>query len=162
MDVFDEELLRFWKNAFDSDLRYIMIGGVAINLHGYQRTTEDIDIWIEDTKPNRETLRKVFINYGLGDVKTLIDMDFVAGWTYFHLDNGIRLDIMTSVKGLTKPFNYYRKLASVATIYDVDVPFLHINHLIDSKKSANRSKDQLDITELEKIKKIIEGDRKSD
>jgi hypothetical protein len=53
MDVFDEELFRFWKIAFEADLKYIMIGGVATNLHGYQRTTEDIDIWIEDSESNR-------------------------------------------------------------------------------------------------------------
>ncbi|WP_411274256.1 hypothetical protein [Daejeonella sp.] len=35
MDVFDEELFRFWKIAFEDDLKYIMIGGVATNLHGY-------------------------------------------------------------------------------------------------------------------------------
>jgi len=162
MDVFDEELLRFWKIAFDSDLQYIMIGGVATNLHGYQRTTEDIDMWVKDTKPNREILRQVFISYGLGDIEALINMEFIAGWTYFHLDNGIRLDIMTSVKGLKQPFDHYHKLASIATIYDVDVPFLHINHLIDSKKSANRPKDQSDIIELEKIKKLIEEDRQYD
>ena len=49
MDVFDNELLRFWKIANQFNLRYIMIGGVATNLHGYQRTTADIDIWLEDT-----------------------------------------------------------------------------------------------------------------
>ncbi len=159
MDVFDEELLRFWKIAFEADLNYIMIGGVATNLHGYQRTTEDIDMWIEDSKSNREILRKVFISYGLGDIENLINMEFIAGWTYFHLDNGIRLDIMTSVKGLNEPFEHYRELASIATIYDVSVPFLHINHLIDSKKSAKRPKDRLDVIELEKIKKIIEDER---
>jgi len=46
MDVFDEELLRFWKISSQCNLKHIMIGGVATNLHGYQRTTEDIDLWI--------------------------------------------------------------------------------------------------------------------
>jgi len=154
MDVFDEELLRFWKTAFESDLKYIMIGGVATNLHGYQRTTEDIDIWIEDTKLNREILGKVFREYGIGEIKTLLEMQFVPGWTYFHLNNGMRLDVMTSVKGLEKSFDYYLGLASKATIYDVDVPFLHLNHLIESKKAAQRPKDKLDLIELEKIRKI--------
>lgn len=155
MDVFDEELLRFWKIASEFELRYIMIGGVATNLHGYQRTTEDIDIWIEDTKPNRQILRSVFIEYGLGDIKTLAEMQFVPGWTYFHLDNGLRLDIMTSVKGLEEPFAEYFQYASVATIYETDIRFLHINHLIESKKAANRPKDQTDLIELEKIRKIL-------
>ncbi len=156
MDVFDEELLQFWRIAFKRRLKYIMIGGVATNLHGYQRTTADIDIWIEDAIDNRKFLRNVFIEYGLGDIPQLIDMKFIAGWTYFHLNNGIRLDIMTHVKGLDKPFDHYHRFASIATIFDIEVPFLHINHLLESKKSANRPKDQLDVIELEKIKRLTE------
>jgi hypothetical protein len=155
MDVFDEELLRFWKIASEFGLRYVMIGGVATNLHGYQRTTEDIDIWIEDSKVNREILRKVFKEYGLGDIQELAEMQFVPGWTYFHLNNGLRLDIMTSVKGLEQPFAEYLKYASIATIYDVDIPFLHLNHLIEAKKATNRPKDQSDLIELEKIRTIL-------
>lgn len=156
MDVFDEELIRFWKTANLFSLKYIMIGGVATNLHGFHRTTADIDIWIEDSKINREKLRQVFFEYGLGDFEAFKDLQFVPGWTYFYLNNGIRLDIMTSVKGLDKGFDLYLDVASVATIYEVDVPFLHLNDLLDSKKATNRPKDQIDLIELEKIKKILE------
>ena len=136
-----------------------MIGDVATNLHGYQRTTEDIDLWIEDTRANKEVLRKVFYEYGMGDFKTLPDMQFIPGWTYFHLDNGLRLDIMTSVKGLNNSnFDSLLESASIATIYGVDIPFLHLNALILTKKAANRPKDQLDLIELERIKKIIEAE----
>ena len=48
-----------------------MIGGFATNLHGYQRFTDDMDIWIEDTKGNRKKLRKAFAEYGLGDIELL-------------------------------------------------------------------------------------------
>lgn len=161
MDIFDEELLRFWKLANHFQLQYIMIGGVATNLHGYQRSTEDIDIWIEDSEANREKLRKVFSEYGLGDFASLKTLQFVAGWTYFHLDNGVRLDVMTDVKGLEdQAFEYYLQAASVANIYDTDVPFLHINHLISSKEAANRPKDMIDVGELYKIKNILEDDQK--
>ncbi len=91
-------------------------------------TTEDIDLWIEDTKANKEVLRNVFREYGMGDFKTLPDMQFIPGWTYFHLDNGLRLDIMTSVKGLENSnFDSLLKSASIATIYGVDIPFLNLN-----------------------------------
>ncbi|MDP2336323.1 MAG: nucleotidyltransferase [Bacteroidota bacterium] len=159
MDVFDEELLRFWKIADQFHLKYIMIGGVATNLHGYQRTTEDIDLWIEDSVSNKEVLRKVFREYGMGDFKTLKDTQFIPGWTYFHLDNGLRLDIMTSVKGLeNSDFDTFLQSASIATIYGIDIPFLHINHLISAKKAADRPKDRLDVIELEKIRIILDGE----
>lgn len=42
----------------------------------------------------------------------------------------------------------------MTNIGSVLVPFLHINHLIESKKAANRPKDQIDVIYLEKIKEI--------
>jgi hypothetical protein len=47
-------------------------------------------------------------------------------------------------------------MASLADLEGVEVPFLHINHLIENKKIVNRPKDQVDVIELEKIRKIRE------
>jgi hypothetical protein len=44
MDVFDEDLLHFWKLMDTEKVRYIMVGGVAVNLHGYLRTTAVVDV----------------------------------------------------------------------------------------------------------------------
>ncbi len=159
MDIFDEELLRFWEILADNKVNYLMIGGVAVNLHGYHRTTNDIDIWLEDTSLNRKNLRAAFKKYGMGDYQILETLEFISGWTTFRLDNHLEIDIMTSVKGLEKySFDDAYNLASIADILDVKVPFLHINQLIESKKAANRSKDQVDVIELEKIKKLREGE----
>jgi hypothetical protein len=47
-----------------------------------------------------------------------------------------------------------------AEIEGVIVPFLHINHLLATKKAVGRPKDLVDIEELEQIKKLKE-DRNS-
>ena len=155
MDIYDVTFLDFWKSANKFNLRFIMIGGVATNLHGYFRTTADIDLWIEDTLDNRKSLYHVFKDIGMGDLKSLLTIEFVPGWTDFYLKNGIRLDIMTSVKGLEEyTFDEAYQLASIADIMETRVPFLHINHLIQAKKAVNRPKDQIDISALEQIKKL--------
>jgi len=77
-----------------------MVGGIATNLHGYQRTTEDIDIWIEDTLENRKKIRKAFDDRDMGDFEPLERMQFIPGWTYFHLNNGIRIDLMDKMKSV--------------------------------------------------------------
>lgn len=83
-------------------------------------------------------------------------LQIVPGWTYFNLNSGTRLDLMISVKGLEKyTFNECYGLASFADILDVRIPFLHINHLIESKVAANRPKDQVDVIYLQKIKSIL-------
>ncbi|MBK0383823.1 hypothetical protein I5M32_12715 [Pedobacter sp. SD-b] len=59
MDIYDETFINFWRSPNKIGLKFIMIGGVATNFHGYYRTTSDIDIWIEDTFSNRENLYQV-------------------------------------------------------------------------------------------------------
>ena len=155
MDIFDVEILKFWRALRQNQVRFIMIGGFATNLHGYQRFTGDMDIWIEDTPDNRKNLRKAFFDYGLGDIELLERMSFIAGWTNFHLKNGLQLDIVTDMKGLEKfGFDECYSLAAIAEIDDVQIPFLHINHLILNKKEVGREKDLLDVIYLERIKKL--------
>lgn len=157
MDVFDEEILRFWKSLTDNNVRYIMVGGFATNINGYQRFTGDLDIWIDDTSDNRLSLRKAFNEFGLGDFEMIATMQFVPGWTDFRLPNGLQIDILTEMKGLEKySFEECLKVAVLADIEGIVVPFLHINQLIVNKKAVNRPKDQIDVSYLEKIKKITE------
>jgi predicted nucleotidyltransferase len=162
MDIFDEEILLFWKTLQDNGVKYIMIGGYAVNMHGYQRYTGDLDIWIEDTGENRTNLQKAFAAYGMGDFPMLDTLEFVPGWTNFTLNNGLVLDVMAGVKGLEDfGFDQCLEMATIADIDGVIIPFLHINHLIASKKAANRPKDQVDLIYLEKIKEIRENEGES-
>ena len=69
------------------------------------------------------------------------------------------LDIMTYIAGFDKnSFDTCYQMAVEAIIAEISVKFLHINHLLDSKRLTNRVKDVLDINELEKIKKLQQGD----
>lgn len=155
MDVFEEELLAFWHAMNEHEVRYIMVGGIAINLHGYQRSTEDIDVWLEDTTENRRKFRRAFSTYSGMDFPMLETMQIIPGWTHLNLNNGLRLDLMLGLKGLESySFEESLQLASRAEIITVIVPFLHLNQLIEAKKAANRPKDQLDVIYLEKIKEI--------
>lgn len=155
MDIFDEELLSFWRHLNEAKVKYIMVGGVATNLNGYNRSTDDVDVWIDDTLKNRKLFREGFRKYSGTDVFMMERMQIVPGWTPFNLNNGSQLDLMVSMKGLEGlTFDECLALASIADIDDVKIPFLHINHLIINKKAVNRPKDQLDVIYLEKILKL--------
>jgi len=134
-----------------------MVGGYATNLNGYQRYTGDMDLWIEDTVENRRNLRAAFKECEMGDFYMLETMQIIPGRTSFNLNNGLKLDLMLGVKGLESfTFDECLEQANIADIEGVRVPFLHINHLISSKKAANRPKDQIDVIYLEKIKKLLD------
>jgi hypothetical protein len=130
-----------------------MVGGFAVNLHGFNRFTGDVDVWIKDTKSNRVAFRKVLNELNYADLPQIETIDFVPGWTTFSLNQGLELDVMTYIKGFEQArFDECFSYASVAKIKDVEVPFLHINQLIEAKKATNRPKDKIDVQELEKIR----------
>lgn len=146
------QILNIWKHFQANDVKYITIGGFAVNVYGYNRNTGDLDILIEDSIQNRKNLRKAFIEIGIGDFEAIETMQFIPGWTDFTLDFGLRLDVMTSIKGLeNKPFDSLLSEATIVMIGDVPVNFIDYKSLIIAKKATNRLKDQLDLEELGKL-----------
>jgi hypothetical protein len=163
MDVLYEDLVKFWRGLNSNSVRYIMIGGFATRFHGFNRNTDDLDMWLDDTIENRKNLRKAFVDLRYGDFASLETMEFVPGWTSFNVGGGIELDILTKMEGLQGlTFGECLVMASIADLEGVKVPFLHITHLIENKKKVNRPIDQIDVIELEKIRKIREEEKTGD
>lgn len=53
---FEEILIAFNKQKVE----YMIAGGYAVILHGYGRTTEDLDIWVKPTSENKKKIIKAF------------------------------------------------------------------------------------------------------
>lgn len=158
MDIFDEGLLRFWEALNKHNVLYIMAGGFAVNMQGFSSATDDSDLWLKDTVENRQNFRKALSELGYGDYASIETMQFVPGWTQFYEARGLVLGIMTSMKGLEElSFEECYDLAKKADLNGLVVPFLHINHLIANKKAVNRPKNQIDVIELERIRKFLEN-----
>ena len=152
------QILNIWKSFQKHNVKYITIGGFAVNIYGYNRNTGDLDILIEDSIENRKNLRKAFVDIGIGDFESIETMQFIPGWTDFTLDFGLRLDVMTSIKGLEdKSFDYLLSDATILMIGDTPVNFIDYKNLIIAKKATNRLKDQLDIEELGKLNDNIDS-----
>lgn len=147
-----EQIFVIWKYFKEHKVRYITIGGFAVNIYGYSRNTGDLDILIDDTLDNRKNLRKAFIDIGIGDFEAIETMVFIPGWTDFSLNFGLRLDIMTAIKGLEdKSFQELYDEATIVLLGGVEVKFIDYDSLILAKKASNRPKDQLDVEELKKL-----------
>ena len=93
MDLFDRAFIEFWKYLNKNDVKYILVGGFAINFHGYQRFTGDLDLYIDDTLENRRRFRKAYADYGMGDFQSIETIQFIPGWVDFPLTNAVKLDI---------------------------------------------------------------------
>ena len=152
MDTFNEEFLRLIDFFQKFDVKYIVVGGFAVNYYGYKRTTGDCDIYLEDSIVNRQNLINSLDAMDYGRFDELLRVPIIAGYCEIMMDNGMYADLMTEMKGLDKSkFTDYYELATLDVIQDIPVRFLHYNHLIENKKATGRNKDLLDIEELEKI-----------
>ncbi len=150
----NSQVIEIWKYFSLNNVKYLTIGGFAVSIYGYGRSTGDIDIFIEDSIENRENLRVALKQSGIGDFENINTMQFIPDWMDITLNFNLRLDIMTSVKGLeNNSFEQLLKKAYIAEISDIPVYFLDYESLIIAKKASNRPKDILDIEELEKINK---------
>ena len=133
----NEQIIAIWNSFFQNKVKYITIGGFAINIYGYNRSTGDINIYLEDSIANRINLRKALKSIDLGDFETIETTQFIPGWTDFTLSYGLRLDIMTAVKGLEdKPFDVLLENATIVMIGETPVYFIDYDNLIIAKKGS--------------------------
>jgi hypothetical protein len=153
MDLYDDEILRLWQAFEQNQLEYMMVGGFATNLHGFNRFTSDLDIWIKDNLANRKALIKSLEEIGLPHHGVLETTQLIPGWTSIALPSGFELDIMTYIQGFQQAdFDQCSEYASEVKIASTKIKFLHINHLIQAKEASNRPKDQIDLIELRKLR----------
>jgi hypothetical protein len=53
-----DETLQVLKSFEAEKVEYVLVGGVAVNLHGVIRATEDVDLFLRPTAENLERLRR--------------------------------------------------------------------------------------------------------
>lgn len=153
----DKELLEFWGMLNKHNVAYIMVGDFAVTVQGFDRATKNVELWLRDDLLNRRSLRIAFADLGYGDFLSIETMDFFSGLTRFFIAGGLDLNIVTEVKGIENhSFEDCLKRADVLNLFGIIVPFLGLTDLIANKKAVLGPIDQIDLLELEKIKKIRE------
>ena len=73
MDTPYEKLL---ENLARAEVNFILVGGVAVALNGFVRTTEDVDILIERSPENVGRLLDALSAFGEGHARELTAADF--------------------------------------------------------------------------------------
>ncbi len=158
MNIFDkythELLVEFNRN----NVEYLVVGGYAVNFHGYSRTTGDIDLWIgPDNEINKnKILQSLKVLHVDEDTLTkLIELDFNKPVVFIDGKPPYKIDFMTYVSGVN--FNEAFDQKSIAMLDEIAIPFIRLDHLIISKINTGRPQDKIDIEELQKIQKLKTG-----
>src|ERR1700693_3916562 len=64
-NIFNDDFRDFIDCFNKSNVKYILVGGYSVILHGYSRTTGDMDIWVERTRENYENIKIAFSHFGM-------------------------------------------------------------------------------------------------
>jgi hypothetical protein len=148
-NIFNEHFRDFIKALNDNKVEYVLVGGMAVILHGYVRGTGDMDVWVNKTKDNYRNLVKAFTQFGM----PVFDMSENAflGNEFDVWGIGVqpvRIEIMTAVKGLVFEETY--KQSQFYNEDDLQIRFIHLDHLLQAKKAVGRFRDLDDIEQLTK------------
>jgi len=146
-----EEHLRLYKSLKKEGVKYIVIGGAAAIAYGVPRTTNDLDLFIEPTLDNCKRFLTALQEAGLGTA-FLTNAKKLAETELTIIDDIIRLDILTKVKGLTFKESWNDRVKK--EISNIAINFISLDDLIKSKNSVGRKIDKDDIKLLRKIKRL--------
>jgi len=149
-NIFNSDFRELISALNKNNVRYILIGGYSVILHGYSRTTGDMDIWVERTRENYIQIRKSFIEFGM-PVFEMTEENFLhhTAWDVFTFGiPPVAIDVMVKIEGVDFTSAFER---SVVFLDDqLEVRTIHKNDLIDLKKIAGRAKDLDDLENLVK------------
>ncbi len=143
------------------DVAYVTVGGVAIQAHGGQRMTQDLDVIIATTSENYVKLATALAELDariLGPEQqqsaSVPTADLLSGSDQWHLitPHG-RLDVLTPPAHLGS-FDELRSRAHEVQIDDITVLIAHRLDLLELKSAAGRPQDLADIRLLEALEDL--------
>ena len=147
-NIFNSDFRDFISALNSQSVRYILVGGYSVILHGYPRTTGDMDIWVERSVENYQNIKKAFDQFGMPVFDMTLD-NFLShpNWDVFTFGTPpVAIDLMVQVQGLDFEMAYQNSV-----LFEDDglsVRTIHKNDLIQTKKVVNRPKDQDDLLNL--------------
>ena len=160
--IYENILTALEKN----NIKYLIIGGIAVNLYGFARVTKDLDLMISFEKENMDKFTSIIKSLGLKprvpvEIEELADKNKREFWkkeknmkvfSFYNPDNDLEvIDIM-----IMDYLNFDECYLKKQTIDDgrLSVKIISIDDLIKLKEIANRPRDKDDIEVLKKLKEL--------
>jgi hypothetical protein len=131
-------------------VRFMVIGGYAVGVHGHPRATKDLDVWVEPTLDNAKRVIAALRAFKapLGDL-TAEDLA-TPGIGFMMGRPPSRIDILTKIAGLEFHGSWSRRV--LRRFGGVECPVISLDDLIVNKRAAARPQDLVDAEKLERIR----------
>lgn len=148
----------------DTNVRYLIVGGLAVAAHGYGRATFDVDLVIQLRQDNIRRGIEALESLGYRSLAPVPAMDFAdpekrQAWIrdkrmvvfQLHSDQhpDTRIDLFIS-----EPFDFdleYENALTGRLLPGLEVRFVRLETLLRMKEAADREKDREDVRQLRKL-----------
>lgn len=151
MKKWGDNIENFIKLANKHKVRMILVGGGAVNFHGYQRHSADVDFWIDTNEDNLNNLIRVFkdMDYEIDQFPQAV-MNKMQNISLKFSPHDLDLELITRFS-VGKTFDEAYKESEEDHIKSNKLlrwNVLSLEDLIASKLKSSRPKDLLDIQQL--------------
>lgn len=156
------DLKKAFTSLADHGVEYVVVGGVAINLHSSAYITRDLDFCYSRTNENLTRIVQAFGPFqprprGLDpNLPSFFDISTLRNGTNFTFETSIgEIDMLGEVKGIGD-YPAVLERSVVFQIYGCDVRALTLDALIVAKTAADRPKDHLVLPELHALREALD------
>ena len=134
----------------EGDVKYVVVGGFAVALHGVVRATKDVDVLIEPTLANAGRALKALEGLTWG-VSRQLDPAVIVANPITVIGDDPRVDLLTLAWSVRYADAAPR--AQRVEIDGVEIPFADLDTLIRTKQT-DRFQDRADVESLEQVKRL--------
>ena len=127
-------------------VEYAVVGGVAVNAHGYTRATNDLDIFIRPTEENARATFTALLELG-------VPLEGLEPSDLRNDEENLRfgpeeehIDILASIGEMT--FDQVWRNRIETEVEGISIPFISKPDLIENKRQVGRLRDLADAEEL--------------
>jgi len=159
------DYLSIFKTFNEKKINYIVVGGMAVNLHGIPRMTYDIDLILSLKDKNLKNFLELMTEWGFKPKVPVKMMELaikqkrqvwvknknMKAFNFINPDWELsEIDII-----IDSPIDYERaiKNATKVKLENISIPLISIKDLIKMKRVSGRAQDKADIANLNKILK---------
>lgn len=137
------------KSLEDKDVRYLVIGGYAVIMHGHPRFTADLDLVVSSDELNAERLVKVLEDLGFAG-PTLKPSLFTSPRSLVRLGvEPVKIEILNYLEG-TK-FEEALERAETRSVDGIGVKLISLTDLLANKEAVGRPQDLVDVLKLREV-----------
>ena len=150
------------KALAQKDVKFVIIGGVAIAAHSSGYITKDLDFCYSRDRENLIRISEALAQFNPrlrhfpADLPFVWDERTLQSGTNFTLETTVgEIDLLGEVAGIGD-YEAVSGESELMRFYGCDVHVLTIEGLIKAKKAAGRTKDLLVLPELEALKELLD------